>query len=291
MQSSTDPSGMGEIFSLWVQQSREWLIASGPEVLGRIALFIGILILFRLASAVIGRGVKRTIHASRIETSQLLENMIASLASKALLVVGLLIALSQIGINLAPLIAGFGVAGFILGFALQDTLSNFAAGLMILFYRPYDVGSSVEAGGVSGRVEQMSIVSTTIMTGDNQKIFVPNKKIWEDIIRNRNAKSTRRVDLTFGVGYDDDLKKTEKILGEILADHNLVLDDPAPSVKLHALGESSIDFIVRPWVNTADYWTVYWDVTREVKQRFDAEGISIPYPQRDVHLYEERKAG
>jgi len=203
------------------------------------------------------------------------------------MLLGVLIALSQLGINLAPLLAGFGIAGFIVGFALQDTLGNFASGVMILFYRPFDVGDAVEAGGVMGTVKEMTLVSTTILTWDNQKLVVPNKKIWGEVIRNITAEATRRVDLQFGIGYRDDVDKAERVLKDIVITHPLVLRHPEPVIRLHALGESSIDFVVRPWAKTGDYWTVYWDITREVKRRFDAEGISIPFPQRDVHIYQE----
>ncbi len=158
---------------------------------------------------------------------------------------------------------------------------------MILVYQPFDVGDSVEAGSVSGKVGQMSLVSTTILTFDNQKLIVPNNKIWGDVIRNRTSESTRRVDMVFGIGYSDDASRAERVLCEIVESHDLVLDDPEPTIRLNKLGDSSVDFIVRPWTKTEDYWTVYWDITWEVKKRFDAQGISIPFPQRDVHLYQE----
>ena len=162
--------------------------------------------------------------------------------------------------------------------------------MMILFYRPYDVGDAVEVGGVTGKVRDMSIVNTTILTFDNQTLILPNSKIWGDVIKNITAQRMRRVDMTFGIGYDDDIPKAESILMEIVSGHDKVLQDPEPVVKLHNLGDSSVDFIVRPWVNTADYWDVYWDITRAVKLRFDAEGVSIPFPQRDIHLYQASAA-
>ena len=158
---------------------------------------------------------------------------------------------------------------------------------MILIYRPFDVGDLVDAGSVSGQVSHMSLVNTTIMTLDNQTIIVPNSKIWGDVIKNVTAQNIRRVDMTFGISYSDDIPKTEQVFKEILAAHEKVLDEPESMIHLHELGDSSVNFIVRPWVNTDDYWDVYWDVTREVKMRFDREGISIPFPQRDVHLFNE----
>ena len=149
------------------------------------------------------------------------------------------------------------------------------------------MGDAVEAGGVLGKVDQMNLVSTMILTFDNQLVIVPNKQIWGGIIRNITHQETRRIDLTFGIGYSDDIPTAEKILTEIVPSHDKVLEDPEPVVKLHELGESSVNFVVRPWSKTSDYWDVYWDVTREVKRRFDEEGISIPFPQRDVHIYNE----
>jgi small conductance mechanosensitive channel len=199
----------------------------------------------------------------------------------------LLVALSQLGIALGPVLTGLGIMGFVVGFALQDTLGNFAAGMMILIYRPFDVGDMIEAAGVFGKVSAMSMVSTTILTIDNQTLVLPNGKIWGDVIKNVTDQRQRRVDMTFGISYHDDIPKAEKVFEGILAEHPKVLDDPEPFVRLHKLGDSSVDFIVRPWVKTDDYWDVYWDVTREVKLRLDREGISIPFPQRDVHLYPE----
>jgi small conductance mechanosensitive channel len=198
-----------------------------------------------------------------------------------------MLALSQLGISLGPLLAGLGVAGFIIGFALQETLGNFASGMMILLYRPYDIGDLVEVGGVLGKVDKMSLVSTSLATVDNQLIVIPNNKIWGDVIKNVTAKDVRRVDMVFGISYTDDIPKAEAILEDILKSHDKVLSQPESMVKLHTLNASSVDFVVRPWVNVDDYWDVYWDVTRTVKLRFDEEGVSIPFPQRDVHVYNE----
>ena len=191
---------------------------------------------------------------------------------------------------MGPLLAGLGVAGFVIGFALQSTLSNFAAGLMILIYRPYDVGDLVEVSGATGTVAEMSLVSTTIRTLDNQRIVVPNNKVWGDVIKNVTAEDLRRVDLVFGIGYGDDIGKAEGILKRIISEHELVLKEPAPVVAVHNLGDSSVDFVVRPWTKTENYWQVWWDLTRAVKERFDAESVSIPFPQRDIHLFNETPA-
>jgi small conductance mechanosensitive channel len=231
--------------------------------------------------------VAKALHSSTIEVSQLLERTALSVTKSIIMIIGFLVALSQLGVEVGPMLAGLGVAGFIIGFALQDTLSNFAAGAMILFYRPYDVGDLVEAGTAFGKVKDMSLVSTTILTVDNQTLVIPNSKIWGDVIKNVTAQTRRRVDMVFGIGYADDIPHAEKVLWEIVTAHDKVLDNPEPVVKLHTLNDSSVDFIVRPWAETDDYWDVYWDITREVKIRFDAEGISIPFPQRDVHVFQE----
>jgi small conductance mechanosensitive channel len=226
----------------------------------------------------------RALGSSRVHMSNLLRRMIVSSVRNLIVILGILLAITQLGISLGPLLAGLGIAGFIIGFALQDTLSNFASGVMILMYRPFDVGDVVDAGGVSGKVNHMSLVNTTFMTLDNQRLIVPNNLIWQSVITNVTAQRVRRIDLMFGISYEDDIEKAEKILQGIVDEHEAVLDKPEPVIKVHELGDSSVNFIVRPWVRTSDYWNTYWDVTRAVKIRFDEEGISIPYPQRDVHV-------
>jgi small conductance mechanosensitive channel len=213
--------------------------------------------------------------------------MILSTTRTVIIAVGLLIALSQLGISLGPLLAGLGIAGFVIGFALQDSLSNFASGMMILIYKPFDVGDLVEVGSVFGTVRHMSLVNTTVLTIDNQTLIVPNNVIWQNVIKNVTAQDTRRVDMTFGIGYSDDIPKAERIFEEIIKTHESVLANPEPMVRLHELGDSSVNFVVRPWVKTDDYWPVYWDITRAVKLAFDAQGITIPFPQRDVHMFNE----
>jgi small conductance mechanosensitive channel len=158
---------------------------------------------------------------------------------------------------------------------------------MILMYQPFDVGDAVEVAGVSGAVEKMTLVSTTIKSWDNKQIVVPNNSIWGDVITNITGNAIRRVDMVFGIGYDDDIEKAQSVLESIIADHEKVLKDPEPTIKLHELGDSSVNFVVRPWARKEDYWGLYWDITKEVKRRFDKEGISIPFPQRDVHIYQE----
>ncbi|MEZ0147745.1 MAG: mechanosensitive ion channel family protein [Candidatus Reddybacter sp.] len=263
------------------------LTENGPDMFFRLLLFIAVLLLFRTFSRVTKRVVRTGCDHSSLDLSELLKDILVSTSGGFIMVIGLLMALSQLGISLAPMLAGLGVAGFVIGFALQDTLGNFAAGAMILIYRPYDVDDFVEVTGASGLVKKMNLVSTTITTFDNQTLVVPNSKIWGDVIKNVTAQKVRRVDLEFGIGYGDDIEKAERVLEDVVSSHEMVLKKPEIMIKLHTLGDSSVNFVVRPWVKTDDYWDVYWDLTREVKMRFDREGISIPFPQRDIHFYNE----
>jgi small conductance mechanosensitive channel len=275
------------LFSRWFSGMADWLGSNLPQLMFKFLVLVLILWIARLLARVARKIVTRGLDTSGLRVSRLLRNMIISTTANVVLLLGVLIALAQIGFSVGPLLAGLGIAGFIIGFALQDTLGNFASGLMILFYRPYDVGDFIETGGVFGKVSSMSLVNTTVLTIDNQTLVIPNSKIWGDVIKNVTAQKMRRVDMVFGISYGDDIPKAEKILEEIVAAHDKVLDDPEPVIRLHALGESSVDFIVRPWVKTEDYWDVHWDITRSVKMRFDEAGVCIPFPQRDVHLFYE----
>ena len=269
------------------QALKTYLRDHGPSLMVRLLVVVGILVLFWMIARLVRRLTAKALERSQLSTSELLKEMIIRMAGRVVMVLGIFLVLGQLGINLGPLLAGLGIAGFIVGFALQDTLANFAAGAMILAYQPFDVGDIVEAAGVSGRVRDMNLVSTRILTLDHQTLIVPNSKIWGDVIRNVTAQTMRRIDMVFGISYEDDIDQAEKLLGEIVAAHERVLDDPEPIIKVHTLNDSSVDFVVRPWAKTDDYWDVYWDITKEVKQRFDREGISIPFPQRDVHLHSE----
>ncbi len=258
-----------------------------PNVLFRTLLFLATLLLFYWLSRLFKAATRTWLDHSRLNMTVLLKELLVSVSAGLVIVIGLLIALSQVGISLGPMLAGLGVAGFIMGFALQDTLSNFASGAMILIYRPYDVDDYVEVADISGLVKKMTLVSTTIATFDNQILVVPNNKIWGGVIKNVTAQRVRRIDFEFGIGYSDDIDHAQAVLTDLVNEHEKVLRTPEPQVHLHTLGDSSVNFIVRPWVRTEDYWEVYWDIMRAVKQRFDREGISIPFPQRDVYVYHQ----
>jgi small conductance mechanosensitive channel len=214
----------------------------------------------------------------------MLVSFTSNIAYIALALFVIIAALGQLGIQTTSFIAIIGAAGLAIGLSLQASLSNFAAGVMIIFFRPFKVGDFIEAAGVSGIIEGIQIFATQMRTGDNKSIIIPNSSITGSNIINYSAKEQRRVDLVFGIGYNDDLKKAKQVLQDIVNNDERILKDPEPVIAVSGLGDSSVNFVVRPWVNTVDYWDVYWDLTEAVKLRFDAEGISIPYPQRDVYI-------
>jgi small conductance mechanosensitive channel len=280
-----DPEVVGGLISDWWGEVMEWFEGNAGMLAVRLGTILVILLVTGVLARLSRRAVARVLGSSRVHVSNLLKGLAIGAASKLVWLVALLVVLSVLGINLGPALAGLGIAGFVLGFALQDSLSNFAAGMMIMVYRPFDVGDLITAAGVTGKVKDLTLVSTVITTMDNQLLIVPNGKIWGDVINNVTGQTMRRVDMVFGIGYDDDIEKAQRIMEEVLTSHQLVLDDPEPMVRVHNLGDSSVDFICRPWCKTDDYWDVYWDVTETVKRRFDEEGVSIPFPQRDVHVY------
>ena len=277
-----------ELLSEWGSSALRLISEQGPRMIFRVLLAVFIFFVFFQIAKLVHKGVDKGLHSERFTMSNLLRRMIVSVVRNVIVIVGALIAIQQLGISLAPLLAGLGIIGFIIGFALQDSLANFASGIMILLYRPFDVGDLVEAGGVSGRVSHMSLVNTSFKTLDNQKLIVPNNIIWQSVITNVTAQRTRRIDLVFGISYGDDIEKAERVLNEVVAADENVLDDPEPVIRVHELGESSVNFVVRPWVKTGDYWDTYGALTKAVKIAFDKEGISIPFPQRDVHIKEQK---
>jgi len=235
--------------------------------------------LARMAQRMIERMLRKR------EVDEVLVDFLGSVANIAVTVVAIIAALDQLGISPASLLAVVGAASLAVGLALKDSLGNFAAGVMLVLFRPFTKGDYVDAGGESGTVQEIFLNATVLTTPDNKVIQVPNSQVWAGSITNYSAKDTRRVDLVIGVGYDDDLKKAHDVIMGVLNDHDKVLKDPAPAVFVSNLGDSSVDFNVRPWVNTADYWGVYADVLERTKIALDEAGLSIPYPQTDVHLH------
>ncbi|KJZ17075.1 MULTISPECIES: mechanosensitive ion channel domain-containing protein [Halomonas] len=277
----------------------EFLQKLDVEALIEFASTTGLQFLINLVAAaaifIIGRWVAKAVHRvvvkgmQRADVEPLLVKFLGNILYALLLTFVILAAISRIGIQTASLIAVIGAAGLAVGLALQGSLANFAAGVMVIIFRPYRIGDYVEAGGVSGTVEDVQIISTELSTPDNRKIIVPNGQMMSGAVVNYSAHATRRVDLTVGVGYDDDIDTVRRVLESVVADDPRVLSEPAPNIRMNAMGDSSITWIVRPWVQASDYWDVYWEMTEEIKRRFDREGISIPFPQRDVHLYHHAK--
>jgi len=261
----------------------------GMRWLKNISLFIATMVVFWILAGIAGFLMKKTFLHSKVfskKLSVLIQEFLIKMVRRVVLLIGFIIALSALGFQLGPIMAVIGAAGFIVAFALQDSLGNLANGIMILLNRPFDVGDIVEVAGSSGKVHSMNLVSTTIKSFDNKIIIVPNNSVWGSVITNSTAAKIRRVDMVFGIGYSDNIEKAQKILEEILSKHDLVLKSPEYVVRVHELADSSVNFICRPWTNVSDYWTVYWDVTRSVKERFDKDGVSIPFPQRDIHMHQ-----
>ncbi|WP_339731479.1 mechanosensitive ion channel domain-containing protein [uncultured Gimesia sp.] len=263
-----------------------WVVSKegGQRWLWNVFRFVFILLMTWL-TAKIGSAVVSWLLERKVRLTQLAENLISGTIKNVIFLIGFAVALAALEVDMTPVLAAIGATGLVVGLALQGTLSNLASGLMILINRPFDVGDVVTAGGVTGTVRQMNLVSTTFRTFDNQTIHVPNNSIWNNVITNITANKVRRVDLEFGIGYADDFEQAENIIKEILEDHELVLKDPAAVVVVHALTDSSVNIVCRPWAKTTDWWEVKTTVTREVKRRFDLAGISIPFPQQDIHVY------
>ncbi len=258
----------------------DWLIANSIGILIALAILV-----FGRWLAMWFAGMSRKA-MTRGGVDVTLVRFLGKLIYYALLAAVVIAAADQMGIKTTSFIAIMGAAGLAVGLALKDSLTNLASGVMLILFRPFTVGDIVTAGGVTGKVRQVDIFSTIVLTFDNQKFIVPNSMITSDIITNINAEPTRRVDLLVGIGYDDDIQLAKTTLQELLRADSRVLDDPEPVVAVADLGNSSVDIVVRPWVKTADYWVVRLDLMEQIKLTFDKKGISFPYPQRDVHLHQ-----
>ena len=247
-----------------------------------------VFIVGRIVARLVSNGVGKMMTKSNVDET--LIKFAKSMIYIALMIFVILAALGKLGIETTSFAAILAAAGLAIGLSLQGTLGNFASGIMLILFRPFKVGDFVEAGGVSGIVEEIQIFSTKMRSGDNKEITVPNGQIVGSTITNYSAKETRRVDLVIGVGYNDDLKKVRAVLENILSSDERILKDPAPTIGVLELADSSVNFAVRPWVKSGDYWPVLFDTQETVKLRFDAEGISIPYPQQDVHMIKDAAA-
>jgi len=215
-------------------------------------------------------------------------SFVGNLTYIAFLVFFIIAAIGQLGIQTTSFIAVIGAAGLAIGFALQGSLSNFAAGFLLIIFKPFKIDDFIEGAGTVGTVEKIHIFTTQLKTPDNKTVIIPNKKLTDDNIINYTLKGTRRIDMTFGIGYSDDIDKAKNIIMNIIENDARVLKDPAPIVAVSSLGDSSVNIVARPWTAASDYWDAYFDITENVKKKFDEEGVSIPFPQRDVHLYQQQ---
>lgn len=262
------------------------------ELIKEMAMVYGVKIIMALLIFIVGRWVARRISnvlqklmASK-DVDPAIQHFVGGLAYWGLLIFVCIAALGQLGIQTASFVAVIGAAGLAVGLALQGSLSNFAAGVLILIFRPFKIGDFVEIAGTSGVVHKIQVFTTELHTADNKKVIIPNAGVTSGNIVNYSANDTRRVDLVFGIGYDDNIDKAKAILERIVNADSRVLKDPAVTIAVVELADSSVNFVTRPWVKKEDYWGVFFDLTENVKKAFDAEGISIPYPQQDVHMHQ-----
>ncbi|PSV26559.1 MULTISPECIES: small-conductance mechanosensitive channel MscS [unclassified Photobacterium] len=262
----------------WLSNNQDLLIQYAVNLVSALLiLFVGNMIVKAVAGAVAKVLRKKDMDNAVVE-------FIHGLVRYLLFVIVLIAALSRIGVQTASVVAVIGAAGLAVGLALQGSLSNFAAGVLIVAFRPFKSGDFVEVAGVSGAVESIQIFSTELRTPDNKTVVVPNSSIIGNPITNYSRNATRRIDLVIGVSYSADLQKTKEVLKRVVTADERVLKDPEPTIGVVALADSSVNFVVRPWVNTPDYWAVYFDLNQAIKEELDKEGIEIPFPQMDVHL-------
>jgi small conductance mechanosensitive channel len=271
------PTSVEEASQLWLQL-QDIAIAWGLKVIAAIAIFI----IGRWIAKLVRRAVSRVMEKADVEP--IIIGFVSSIAYIALLAFVVVAALGQLGIQTTSFIAILGAAGLAIGLALQGSLANFAAGFLMIIFRPFKVGDFIEGAGVAGVVREIQVFTTTLKTPDNKTIIIPNAKLSGDNIINFSAEATRRVDMTVGVAYNADLAKVKDVLNDIISKDGRILADPAPQVVVAELADSSVNFVVRVWTNTGDFWGVKCDTTEAIKNRFDAEGIGIPVPQRDIHI-------
>jgi len=262
---------MADVAILWLQEN---------------LLSLALAITIFVAGRWIANLLTKVIHSvlMRAKVDNILVDFLSGLAKAAMVLFVIVAALTQLGVDTTSLIALIGAAGIAVGLALKDSLQNFASGVMLILFRPFKAGDFIDAGGVMGIVERITVFSTTLRTGDNKEVIVPNGSIYGGTITNYSARETRRVDMIFGIGYDADLLKAKSVLRAIVDNDERILKEPEVLIAIAELADSSVNIIVRPWVKSGDYWPVFWDMQEKVKLTFDQEGISIPFPQMDVHL-------
>lgn len=268
-------------FMGWITENQDLIVSYVIKfIVAILILIIGKMIANSVAK-LLGRGMtKKGVDGAVI-------SFLSAIVKSVIFIAAVLMALSQVGVQTTSFIAILGAAGLAIGLSLQGSLSNMASGVLIIMFRPFRAGEYVDAGGVSGTVNEVNIFQTVLKTPDNKVVYVPNAQITGQPITNYSREDTRRVDLLIGVSYDADLHKTKEVLESVLKAEDRLLKEPAWNIQVHALNNSSVDFIVRPWVNSTDYWPVYWDLMREIKIALDKNDIGIPYPQMDVHLFKQ----
>lgn len=260
------------------EQVTVFVTTYGIKIIGAII----ILVLGRIAAGIARKGVRRILEKAK--TDPAIVGFVGGLIYVLILTFAVLAALAKFGIQTASFVAILGAIGFAIGFALQGSLANFAAGILILVLRPFKVGEYIEGGGVAGTVKEIDLFTTVLATPDNVKIMVPNSKLFGDTIKNYSAFDTRRIDLVVGISYTSDIQKAYDTISSLIKEDSRILPDPAAQIAVSELADSSVNFVVRPWVNKADYWQVRFELTRKIKEFFDAAGIEIPFPQRVVHM-------
>lgn len=260
-----------------------WVSAYSLNIIGAILIFI----VGKWLSRRIANLLSKLLQKNNVD--QTLVNFLSNLTYYSLIVLVVVAAAGRLGINTTSFLTIIGAAGLAVGLALKDSLANFAAGVMLVLFRPFTIGDVVSTAGITAKVESINIFNTHFCSPDNQLIIVPNGKIINDIITNINIKATRRIDLVVGISYSDDMAKTREILAGLAKADSRVLTDPAPTIAVAELADSSVNLVFRPWVKTADYWDVRFDLTEKIKNALDEAGISIPFPQQDVHLFVEKE--
>lgn len=265
----------------YLEIAKTYLIDYSPKIIMALALFI----VGKWLARRISKLIRKMFNHNKVDET--LSSFIENITYYSLFIFVLMAVASQVGIDTTSFLTILGTAGLAIGLALKDSLSNFASGVMIILFRPFKIGDVIDTGGVVGKVIEISIFNSILSTPDNKKIIVPNSTITGSVITNISGNDTRRIDYTIGIGYDDDIKLTKETLVSILESDPRTLKEPAPLVAVSELGDSSVNFVARPWVKAEDYWGVYFDLTEKIKLTFDEKGISFPFPQQDVHLYKK----
>lgn len=265
----------------------EWLEKNAIPMGGRLLAALAILLIGYIIAQVTVKIVQGALKRSRVRDNVLLIKFTLGAIKWTIMIFVLIMALGQIGINVTALIAGVGVAGFVIGFALKDVLASFASGVLLIIRQPFKVGNFVQAGGEKGFIEELNVFSTVLRTPDNKVVVLPNSKVWGDTIINYAGYETRRMELKVGISYSSDMDKAIDAVKKVIKKDKRILKEPEPFVGVTELGDSSVNLIIRPWVKLADYWNVYFDLTKKIKEEFDKSGIEIPFPQRVIHMRKE----